>query len=989
MKKTKIVLSLLLAAVTVLACAVCLLPINAEAAAEDAYIYGDATKLTGLKAEYTVGDPINVAAVGSGNAFVGIYKTMDVGSSYWHYVDSSKSGGVGSGVTADVTQGNELYPGEYIVRLMPDDGDHCTATAWAVINVKPKSGQSYDADALVQGPDKSKLSVPKATYEVGEAINVSGIGSGKDWIGLYKIGKQASSQYFYITTPGSGVAKDITYGSDLEPGQYVIRLMPNDTSAHGKATAWAVITVGMDGEGATVYGDASKLTGLKAEYTVGEKINVAAIASGNAFVGIYRPIDYGSSYWHYVDSSKSGGVGSGVTADLTQGNELYPGEYIVRLMPDDGNHTIATAWAKITVKPKSGQSYDASALVQGPGKSNLSVPKATYQAGEAINVTATGTGNAWVGIYKLCTQSYLHYYWIDEAKGGVGSGVARDITDSMVLEPGEYVIRLMPTASEAHKTATAWAVITVTAAPDDVLKKPTSATYKLDNDTDGYAAGTVTVTMPEYQPGNRRDIVMYWANDNGKLPGYTSLAKFKVTGLTTTFEIPDHVVIPAGATKLLVYAQQTFTGKLSDCITIDLPANAAFQNTSELVMEFQIISDIHVTTDNTNRGAVNFRQALNDIKQNSPNSQGIFIVGDLINSRYQQDGKADVYAAEYANMQAIYDSISGLPNMYLGIGNHDIWNQARSLSEAEAIFYQYAKLPDGTNVTDTSYDFWLDGYHFVFLGTDYFDLLTAKFSDATLSWLDETLAEDRDAEKPTFLLLHQSIYNTIAGSLPGQDWDGVVEESAVKLKKILNKYPEVVMFNGHSHWEMDSVMNMYPATSELNINVFNTAAVAYLYSSYDSVFGESLGSGSQGYYIRIYEDKLMVLAKDFTTGEWIPSAQYCVQYKDAPNTEVGGGNDNTGGGNNNSGNGGNSSNGDSVDPTVPSTPGATYDPSTPGATYDPTDPNAPSTPEKGEGSKNGSKTMNPILIVCIIVAVLAAAGVGVFAILLLKKKKAE
>jgi hypothetical protein len=36
--------------------------------------------------------------------------------------------------------------------------------------------------------------------------------------------------------------------------------------------------------------------------------------------------------------------------------------------------------------------------------------------------------------------------------------------------------------------------------------------------------------------------------------------------------------------------------------------------------------------------------------------------------------------------------------------------------------------------------------------------------------------------------------------------------------------------------------------------------------------------GSEGYYIRIYKDKLLVLGRNFETGEWVSSAQFVVEY---------------------------------------------------------------------------------------------------------------
>lgn len=77
--------------------------------------------------------------------------------------------------------------------------------------------------------------------------------------------------------------------------------------------------------------------------------------------------------------------------------------------------------------------------------------------------------------------------------------------------------------------------------------------------------------------------------------------------------------------------------------------------------------------------------------------------------------------------------------------------------------------------------------------------LRADLSEAQLKWFDELLAKDTAAnpEKPVFVMLHQSLYNTVAGSLPGPKlgWCRLRRNStgAKQLRAILKKYPQVLM----------------------------------------------------------------------------------------------------------------------------------------------------------------------------------------------------
>ncbi len=629
--------------------------------------------------------------------------------------------------------------------------------------------------------------------------------------------------------------------------------------------------------GVFTFAEEEKLVVDKTEYTVGEAITVSAKGSGKDWVGIYYPDAKNSLYWAYIDPSADKGVGSGVAFDISKAPKknsnapatLPAGDYIIRLMPNDTSDlTKALATVKIKIKA------DANAPTSGGDLTKLNVPKTEYGYNEKINISAIGSGKDWVGIYYPTGTRSLYWAYIDSsASKGVGSGVEFDIktapnrnSDAPSKFPaGKYIIRLMPDDTSDLSKAVAWVEITVKEPdPSEIVKpaKPLSAEYVLKNNTDGFSEGTLTVNTSK--DNIAKDIVCYWADSNGKLEGYTALAKFKVTGETTVRDIPANILIPTGATKLLVYT--ALDGILSEeCVEIKLPEGAASKDFGKPIIEFQVVSDVHITTNNDHRNNKHYVEMLKDIVKISPESIGLFIAGDMANTGNKQ---------EYENLVSLHASVKGSPAYYLAIGNHDLFNG--TLENKTAQFLNYAKLPDGTNPKSVHYDFWLEGYHCVFLGND--KLVgnnRVTLNDETLEWLDETLAKDRVEGKPIFLFIHQSIYNTIAGSLPGQGWDGV--ENFTRFNKVLKKYPEVLMFNGHSHWTLDSEKCMYDGGENFP-NIFNTASVAYLWTSYDVQKGENL-EGSQGYYIRVYEDKTAVLGRDFTTGEWVASAQFISEYK--------------------------------------------------------------------------------------------------------------
>ncbi|UKI12377.1 MAG: hypothetical protein L6V84_06540 [Oscillospiraceae bacterium] len=179
------------------------------------------------------------------------------------------------------------------------------------------------------------------------------------------------------------------------------------------------------------------------------------------------------------------------------------------------------------------------------------------------------------------------------------------------------------------------------------------------------------------------------------------------------------------------------------------------------------------------------------------------------------------------------------------------------------------------------FDTWISGYHFVFLGGEAAGL-HADLSNAQLAWLEETLAKDRVEGRPTFLFLHQGLMDTVAGTFQYQNWHGV--KQSAQLRRILRQYPEVVLFSGHSHWTMESAHTVKPADSSLP-SVVSTASCAYLWD--DSCIATNVGIvGSEGYYIYLYENCLIVRGRSFDRGEWIGSAQFILPLPTSGGTET-------------------------------------------------------------------------------------------------------
>lgn len=407
---------------------------------------------------------------------------------------------------------------------------------------------------------------------------------------------------------------------------------------------------------------------------------------------------------------------------------------------------------------------------------------------------------------------------------------------------------------------------------------PASATYEALGEA-GFARGMLTVKSNDWVNNNAdgclTDAVAFWANAEGPLEGYSHLARFKMSTRSTTYTFPELQIIPEGADRLRVYTAINGSEKLSEKYAdAMLPENWDYIPAGKPLKRFVVVSDTHLTDNDTAHSNKIFKQMLKDVNEDFSDVSGIFINGDNVNSTsmFGTTGTA-VPKKQLEMLKAYGEEICPEIPIFMAVGNHDLWptGDRESLKQ---IFTSIATLPDGSHPSSIHYDFWLDNCHFVMIGDDDGDPNYATLTSDTLKWLDETLAEGYEKEGTrTFIFLHQALSDTVAGSLTdlGQEWDGVV--NAVEVRAVLRKYPEAILFSGHSHYSMDSVRNsfsgglFFPTT-------FNTASLANV----GAADGYKDNDEAQGYIIEVYENAVFVRGYDFAHDEWKASAQYMVDY---------------------------------------------------------------------------------------------------------------
>ncbi|WHY85445.1 metallophosphoesterase [Neobacillus novalis] len=281
-------------------------------------------------------------------------------------------------------------------------------------------------------------------------------------------------------------------------------------------------------------------------------------------------------------------------------------------------------------------------------------------------------------------------------------------------------------------------------------------------------------------------------------------------------------------------------------------------------LQIPVISDVHINM-NIQQRQTRFINALEEFKQLAPNYQAIAVVGDMTDQGLEvQYNKFNSLLAQYGNTEA---------EKVLVMGNHEFF---------EGVYWPDPRFTDqmfidrfilNTGMPSLYYDKWIEGansssYHFIVLGSEESKVTNPKnidyavLSDEQYQWLEDTLSMDADPNKPIFVFLHQPIDDTIYGS---EEWGGNLRDG--RLKGILKKYPQVMLFSGHLHYLLQHPRSVY----QDGFTMVNTGATAYML--YEN--GNAPAEFSQGLLVNVYDDKVEIKAREFSNHTWVN--QYTVK----------------------------------------------------------------------------------------------------------------
>jgi Icc protein len=299
---------------------------------------------------------------------------------------------------------------------------------------------------------------------------------------------------------------------------------------------------------------------------------------------------------------------------------------------------------------------------------------------------------------------------------------------------------------------------------------------------------------------------------------------------------------------------------------------------SKLEMGFTVLSDLHVEAWDKN-SQLKVRKAFQDLQDTVPESAALILNGDLSN------GLPD----DYDKLKELLKELPHPKTVYATIGNHEfykawmnkagIWN-ADGFPNGETEQASIERFLQFNGENRVYNEKMVQGYHFLFLGSEQYrqsnpdNLEDAYLSPAQLGWLQQSLkkAQAEGNNKPIFVFLHQPLPNTVSGTT-----GCCVNNRAIiqheELQRILSGYPQVIFFTSHTHRELK-----LPKTWVQNLfTMINTSSVQQPVTDNGQDVDKVLGPDtSEGLYVEVYSDKVIIKGRDFYSQRWIPEANFIV-----------------------------------------------------------------------------------------------------------------
>lgn len=290
------------------------------------------------------------------------------------------------------------------------------------------------------------------------------------------------------------------------------------------------------------------------------------------------------------------------------------------------------------------------------------------------------------------------------------------------------------------------------------------------------------------------------------------------------------------------------------------------------LLNFVAISDTHVHEDGD--GGYNdmiFSVVMPDIQNAEVKADALVIAGDVTDHGEE---------AEWKYLQNLMSQYDPAERILLAVGNHDTWTDEGEKTSKQ-LFVEYNKKITGNKVNNVYYSTKVNGYYFIFLGSEK-DNTDAYFSKKQFNWLQSEMKKAAKTKKPIFVISHWPLNETHGLPVTWGDEEytkmtGGMGEQSAQVKKILNKYKNVFLISGHIHSGLSNAAmaekNGYQSIEQYgNIVSVNLPTVNAVSKNGHFMLGT-------GYNVEVYEDEVVFRARNYAAECWLPGYNYTFEIK--------------------------------------------------------------------------------------------------------------
>ncbi|AWI05353.1 metallophosphoesterase family protein [Clostridium drakei] len=303
---------------------------------------------------------------------------------------------------------------------------------------------------------------------------------------------------------------------------------------------------------------------------------------------------------------------------------------------------------------------------------------------------------------------------------------------------------------------------------------------------------------------------------------------------------------------LFVYKNKTINRELINSKKVVSSVNKKVINKKD-ELNFSVLGDVH-------GDARKLKIAIDDLHDINNDADVMVFNGDNVDQGIK---------SQYYIMESTLDKKSNvLPKIIIkNIGNHEYFDYARGKNNSEDVEKLKNMYLNFAGEKSIYHDKWINGYHFISLGSEVGNTekpgsaVNAFLSQNQLDWLQQKLSEKHEKGKPIFIFLHQHLSTSISG------WIGI--EQRDELNEILSKYPEVILFTSHTH----VLLSIDNVNSNGTFTTVHTGAVHYDILPEKDHKIKRLYNESQGLYVEVHGDKVLIKGRDFAKKSWIFSKE--------------------------------------------------------------------------------------------------------------------